>query len=107
METDALIAYVTCPPDQAESLAQVLIECRAAACVNIVPAVQSIYRWQGKMQRDTEALLIIKSTARQVEALRSAVLQHHPYELPEFIVVKVAQGHPEYLQWIHDATHSH
>lgn len=104
MTADILIAFVTCPPDRADALAQVLVETRVAACVNIVPAVRSVYRWKDAVQTDGEALLMIKTAQARVEDLRQAVLKHHPYELPEFIAVKVAQGHAPYLQWVLDST---
>jgi periplasmic divalent cation tolerance protein len=97
-----LIALVTCPPDRAEALASALVEGRHAACVNIVPQVQSVYRWKGEVQRDAEALLIIKATAAHFETLKQAVLKLHPYELPEVIAVNVERGHQPYLDWVAD-----
>ena len=104
MSTDAAIALVTCPPENAEALAQTLVAERLAACVNIVPAITSVYRWKDSVQKDSEALLIIKTAQSRIEALKSAVLQHHPYELPEFITVNVTQGHAPYLQWLLDSS---
>ena len=94
------LALVTCPPDRAEELARTLIELRVAACVNLVPQVRSVYRWQGAVCTDDEVLLLIKTTAERFEALRDAVLSNHPYELPEVLAVDVAAGHLPYLDWI-------
>lgn len=94
------LALVTCPVASAETLARALVEARVAACVNVLPAVASIYRWQGAVTRDEESLLVIKTTATGFEALRSEVLARHPYELPEVIAIDVAEGHEPYLEWI-------
>lgn len=103
MKQDALLVFVACPPDKARALAQSLVKDRLAACVNILPAVLSVYRWQDKLQNDRESVLMIKTTAARFKALKAAVLKRHPYELPEIIAVKVARGHSPYLEWI---THS-
>lgn len=94
------LTLVSCPAAQAQSLARQLVEARLAACVNIVPALQSIYRWQDEIETADEALLLIKHPQAGFEALRSAVLAAHPYELPEIIAVPVSQGHAPYLDWI-------
>lgn len=94
------LALVTCPPEKAEELARTLVELRVAACVNLLPQLRSVYRWQGAVCADDEVLLLIKTTAERFEALRDAVLSNHPYELPEVLAVDVAAGHPPYLDWI-------
>ncbi|MCC2658973.1 MAG: divalent-cation tolerance protein CutA [Panacagrimonas sp.] len=94
------LALVTCPVASAETLAHALVEARVAACVNVLPSVTSTYRWQGEVSRDTEALLLIKTTDAAFDALRREVLAHHPYELPEVIALDVAAGHAPYLEWI-------
>jgi len=96
----AQVAWVTCPAAHAEALARCLVEARVAACVNILPAVTSIYRWQDEVSQDTEALLMIKTTADAFEELKREVLALHPYELPEIIAVDIAAGHAPYLAWI-------
>src|ERR1043166_2500510 len=93
----ACIVLVTCPPDHAQALAYLLVEGRHAACVNVVPAIRSVYRWKGEVQRDDETLLVIKTRASHFEALKQAVLKNHPYELPEVIAVNVERGHQPYL----------
>lgn len=91
---------MSCPVDAADALAQGLVESRLAACVNLVPRVVSTYRWNEAVQRDDEALLIIKTRADRFDDLRIAVLARHPYELPEIIAVDVTAGHAPYLDWI-------
>jgi periplasmic divalent cation tolerance protein len=104
MEPDVMTAMITCPPDKAAALAEALVAEGVAACVNIVPGIESVYRWHGKLQRDTESLLIAKTTAGRFEALKQVVLKHHPYEVPEIIGLAVAAGHAPYLAWIVEST---
>ena len=94
------LTLVSCPAAQADALARQLVESRLAACVSIVPALRSIYRWQGAVETAEESLLLIKHPQAGFEALRAAVLAAHPYELPEIIAVPVSQGHAPYLYWI-------
>ena len=95
------LILTTCPDDDsAEQLATALVEGRLAACVNIVPGIRSIYRWQGEIVKDGEVLLVIKSRSEHFAQLKEAILQRHPYELPEVIVVSVSDGHMPYLAWI-------
>ena len=100
MDKEVLVVLVTCPPDEAGKLAERLVESRVAACVNVVPHVRSVYRWQGKVQRDDEALLLAKTTADRFEALKACVLEHHPYDVPEVIGLPVGKGHGKYLEWV-------
>jgi periplasmic divalent cation tolerance protein len=84
----------------AETIATALVEARLAACVNVLPAVQSIYRWQDKVERATEVTLFIKTTQRHYAALESAIRAAHPYDVPEVLALPVAAGLPSYLQWV-------
>jgi periplasmic divalent cation tolerance protein len=97
---EALVVLVTAPVDQAPELARALCEERLAACVNIVGDVRSIYRWQGKLCDDREALCIIKSTRDRFPALRERIVALHPYEVPEVIALPIEQGHAPYLEWL-------
>jgi periplasmic divalent cation tolerance protein len=91
----------TCPDIPiAEQLATSLVEQRLAACINIVPGLTSIYRWQGKLEKGTEVLLLIKTTRELYSAVENAIRQQHPYELPEIIAVTLDDGSPDYLRWI-------
>ena len=100
MPASARLVLVSCPVDQAEALARTLVELRLAACVNRIPRITSTYRWKDELCCDEESLLVIKTSAERFEALRAAVVQHHPYELPEVIAVDIAAGHLPYLEWI-------
>lgn len=98
--SDAVILLTTAPVEVGESLARRLVEARAAACVNILPTMVSVYRWNGEVQRDRECQLVIKTTGDRVQAARDLLREHHPYELPECLVVRVDDGDPAYLSWI-------
>jgi periplasmic divalent cation tolerance protein len=99
--TEAIVVLVTTPtPDRAAELARALVEERLAACGNVVPGVRSIYRWEGKVQDDAEALLVLKTTRARFEALRERVLALHPYAVPEVLALPVADGSAPYLAWI-------
>ena len=84
----------------AASLARTLVEERLAACVNIVPGVTSVYRWQGAVSQDREQQLIIKTTNASLKGLEARLRQLHPYELPEFIVLHAGGGSEAYLNWV-------
>jgi periplasmic divalent cation tolerance protein len=99
--TDAVIVLVTTPsPERAAELARTLVEERLAACGNVVPGLRSIYRWEGKVQDDAEALLVLKTTRARFEALRDRVLALHPYDVPEVLALAVEAGSAAYLAWI-------
>jgi periplasmic divalent cation tolerance protein len=89
--------------EDAERLARALVERRLAACVNVVPGVVSHYRWKGELQRDEERLLVIKTRSERLDALRSALVELHPYELPELVALEIAAGHQPYLDWLDES----
>ena len=86
------------------SLARTLVDEHLAACVNVLPPMQSIYRWQGQVHFDDERQLVIKTSADRLEALQLRLTALHPYELPEFLVVEVVRGSQAYLEWLGAAT---
>ena len=95
------IILCTCPDHaSAHNIADALITEGLAACVNILPGLTSVYRWQNNIETAQEHLLLIKTRQDHYAALEAAIRQIHPYELPEIIAVSVEQGLPEYLQWI-------
>jgi periplasmic divalent cation tolerance protein len=105
--TDKILVLSTAGSDQeASKIAQGLVERRLAACVNIVPNVRSIYRWQGKIEESPEYLLIIKTEEGRFTALRAALEEMHSYELPECIAVPISHGSERYLDWIAESTQS-
>ncbi len=105
MQAEYQIILNTCPDqDQAIRLANVLIEKNLAACVNIVPGLTSIYKWEGKTQTGTEVLLIIKTRSDCYAKVESTISSQHPYELPEIISVPLENGLKKYLDWIDNAT---
>lgn len=88
---------------RARELARMLVERRLVACVNVVGPLRSIYRWQGAVEEAEEHLLVIKTVAARVDALRRALVEAHPYDVPELIVLPVEGGHRPYLDWIADS----
>lgn len=101
----ALACLCTCPDAaSAARIADALVGERLAACVNVLPGLQSVYRWQGQVERASEVLLLIKTTRARLEALSARLVELHPYELPEVLAVDIAGGLPAYLAWIEDAT---
>jgi len=101
MSAEVLIALCTCPDTAAgERIAGALVGEGLAACVNLVPGVTSVYRWQGEVQRDAEVLLVIKTVRGRLDELTARVRELHPYELPEVIALAVTGGLPDYLQWV-------
>ena len=84
----------------ARALAHALVELRFAACVNIVPRVDSIYRWEGKVSEDGEQLLIIKTVEDRLAPLREELLRRHPYDVPEFVVIAIAETSDAYGAWL-------
>jgi periplasmic divalent cation tolerance protein len=86
--------------DEARKIAHHLVEKRLASCVNIVPQIESIYRWQGKVESSREWLLVIKTTVDKFAPVRDAIRELHSYDLPECISIALDDGSSEYLQWI-------
>lgn len=95
-----LTALVTCPVEAADDLARQLVEAGNAACVNVIDPVRSVYRWEGGIQRDREALLVIKTTRPRVRGLEAQLTEIHPYDVHELICLPVETGSAPYLDWI-------
>lgn len=103
--TDARIVLTTASSaEEARKIAQALVNRRLAACVNIVPGIESVYRWQDKVETAAEWLLIIKTQASAFDAVCKAIAELHSYELPECIMLEVDASSPAYLDWIRKST---
>ncbi|HRO27147.1 MAG TPA: divalent-cation tolerance protein CutA [Luteimonas sp.] len=97
----AVACLCTCPDAAtAQRIARTLVEERLAACVNLLPGVSSVYRWQGAVEQADEVLLLAKTARDRLDALTARVVALHPYELPEVVAVDITGGLPEYLAWI-------
>jgi periplasmic divalent cation tolerance protein len=103
--SDYVIALTTLPVDgDADRFARTLIDERLAACVNILPEMTSIYRWQGSVEHERERQVVIKTSRSRVTQLWERMRELHPYEVPEFLVVSVIDGNNVYLRWIAEST---
>ena len=102
--SDAVVVLVTAPTaEQAAQLARTLVEEGLAACGSVVPGLRSIYRWEGKVHDEPEALLVLKTRAALFEPLRARVVALHSYACPEVLQLPVSAGHPPYLAWLRDS----
>lgn len=103
--TDLVTVLVTAPGvNVAEGLAEALVGERLAACVNVVPNVASIYRWEGAVERADEVLLVVKTRAALLESLERRVAELHPYDVPEVLALPVLGGSDDYMGWVRGAT---
>lgn len=101
MDKPCCLVLCTCPDaETARTIAAALVERRSAACVNILPGVTSVYRWQGAVEQADECLLLVKTTRDRYPDLEHDIRSRHPYEVPEIIAVLIDQGLPDYLRWI-------
>lgn len=99
--TGACIVLITVSGEQeAEAIARTLVEEHLVACVTVTGPVRSIYRWKGAVESATEVLMLVKTLRHAVPALRSRIQELHSYEVPEFLVLDVAEGSDAYLHWI-------
>jgi periplasmic divalent cation tolerance protein len=95
------IALVTAPDSEvARRLARAALEARLAACVNLIPTIESLYWWQGKIEESKEVLILFKTPQGDLNALEKLILQLHPYDTPEFLVLTLAAGNERYLDWL-------
>ena len=100
MEDFAIVLTTTDSSESAQRIARTLVDRRLAACVNIIPLIESVYRWNGVVESAQEILLIIKTRAERFTDLEAAIKELHHYELPECVMVKIEEGSDEYLAWI-------
>src|SRR5262245_5884727 len=103
-QSEYVVVLTTLPADSdAAAFAQALVEARLAACVNLLPIMQSVYRWQGEVEQENERQMLIKTSRVRLTGLWERVRDLHPYEVPEFLVLPVVDGSDAYLKWLGDA----
>jgi len=99
--SDAIVVFMTAPNgDEARHIAKELVERQLAACVQILPEIESVYRWNGEVQRDTEIMILAKTTAAQFDDLERAVREMHSYDTPEIVAVPMAHVSEPYRAWL-------
>ena len=102
--TDKIIVFVTCETKvQAENMAQVIVEGKLAACVNVLPAVRSCFRWEGKLKWSEETLMLVKTTRGRFNQLQDQIKEMHTYEIPEIVAVGIDDAFDRYIQWIDES----
>ena len=105
MNTEEIVVYITASSqEEAAKIARSLVETKLAACVNIVKNIRSIYTWQGKVEDEAEALMIVKTQKKHFSALSAKVKELHSYSVPEIIALPIIEGSDEYLKWLRDVT---
>ncbi len=104
-KTGHIVVFITVSsPEEGEKIGKALVEKRLAACVNIIPGLRSIYRWEGKICDDRELLLIAKTTEELFKELEQEVKSQHSYKVPEIIALQIVNGSEDYLSWIDENT---
>jgi periplasmic divalent cation tolerance protein len=107
MSAEYVMVLTTVPGDfDGQAFGRTLVGDRLAACVNLLPAMDSIYRWEGQVEHETERQVIIKTSRDRIVALWDRVRELHPYEVPEFIVLSIVDGNEAYLRWVGESTSS-
>ena len=105
MNPEYVVILTTLPADaDAQAFGQALVEAKLAACVNLLPVMESVYRWEGRVEHETERQLVIKTSRDRVVALWDRVRELHPYEIPEFLGLSVVDGNEAYLRWVGEST---
>ena len=104
MSHELIVFVTTSNNDAAARIAEALVSEWLAACVNIVPTIESIYRWEGKVTRDREALMIIKTTDERYPEVERRVKELHTYGTPEVVAIAIERGSLQYLEWLRDST---
>jgi periplasmic divalent cation tolerance protein len=105
MNTDYVIVLTTIPADaDGPAFGRALVDERLAACVNLLPPMESVYRWEGRVERETERQVVIKTSRDRIVSLWDRVRELHPYEVPEFVVLPIIDGNDAYLRWVGEST---
>ena len=103
--TEVRLVYIPCPDEScARDIGRKMVEQGLAACANIIPKMTSIYRWQGKLEEEREALLLIKTVEANLKDLQERVIKLHPYRLPAIVAYPAVGGNPEYLDWVREGS---
>ena len=102
MTNKRLVLTTASSPEESKKIARTLVESRLAACVNIIPKIESVYRWEDKVEEAQEYLLVIKTTAEALTGVRDAIGRLHSYDVPECIALAVEGGSETYLKWIEE-----
>ena len=105
MNPEYVVVLTTLPIDaDGAAFGRTLVEERLAACVNLLPQMTSVYRWEGQVEQDTEVQVIVKTSRDRVAALWDRIRELHPYEVPEFVVLPIIDGNDAYLRWVGEST---
>jgi periplasmic divalent cation tolerance protein len=105
IQPQEIVVFITAPSeDLAVTIARALVETRLAACANIIKGIRSIYSWQGRIEDDTEVLMIVKTRRELFDLLKSKVKELHSYEVPEIIAFPIIAGSDDYLKWLREST---
>jgi periplasmic divalent cation tolerance protein len=105
MDSPGIVVFITAPKeDEAAKIAQALVGARLAGCVNIIRNIRSVYRWQDKIEDDTEVLIIAKTQRLLFESIVKKVRELHSYEVPEIIAMPIVKGSEDYLKWLKEVT---
>jgi periplasmic divalent cation tolerance protein len=105
VESEFVIVLTTLPADaDTAAFARTIVEARLAACVNVLPPMESTYRWEGRVERESERQVIMKTARVCIEPLWERVRDLHPYDVPEFVVLPIVDGNDAYIRWIADST---
>ena len=100
-----ILVLVSCPDEEtAVRIGRTAVENRLAACITVIPRVKSVYRWKGQVEEADEVLLLIKTRGELFQRLEEAIVERHPYSVPEIISIRINQGHTPYLEWIKEET---
>ncbi|UCD13973.1 MAG: divalent-cation tolerance protein CutA [Thermoplasmatales archaeon] len=100
----AAIYSITGNIDDAKKIARLLVEEKLVACVNIIPKIESVYRWQGKIEEESECVLIAKTTDKNIDKTIQRIQEIHPYGVPDIVVLPIVKGLKEYLDYVEDET---
>jgi len=100
----SIIYSTTGSVEEARKIARILVEEKLVACVNVIPKIESIYRWQGNIEEDSECVLLAKTTDKNIDKTIQRIKELHSYDVPDIVAIPITQGFKEYLNWVEDET---